>query len=647
MKKKILWPACSMILAIILVMIMANGFAVAQVNGDVLGMHNLTVASGASVYSQGSLGCTFCHAPHSGLGGISPLWNQKYSTQAYTPYTSSTYIQQGNTQPTLGITSSLCLSCHDGTVGVGQSGAYGSLPMVGSLNSVDSFGTTLTGSHPFSLVLPLKDAANLVASLVSQGKTADPTGAVKLINGNIECTSCHSPHVQGIDKIAQKFLVRDSSNAQMCLACHDPNRVVQGQINPLAGFTGSIHQTASNQVSPDGHVGSYQTVGVNACTSCHMSHDAIAPARLLRPATPAAPGNDSVTQDCMTCHNGGTYLSPAPLNVMAEVAKTGHPLPSGNNIHDAAEAVLLNNNRHATCVDCHNAHASNQTTQFTASPMLRPSQAGVSGISALDGVTVLTPAINQYENCLRCHGTSTSKQRLIIYGYAPARVASAPDPLNIIPEFASTATSSHPVTHDRTSPLPQPSLLLNQLNQNGTASVRAMGTRVFCTDCHNSDDNREFGGTGPNGPHGSVNSHILERNYQFSQAAVPGGVVTNLFPNPDLTFTGPYAMCAKCHDLTNVVANNSFRQHGLHISQYGFSCSVCHTAHGMGATSPSISGERLVNFDANVVGENNGALIAYSRSSNTCTLMCHGVAHNADGSVGAPKTGKPKWPIKK
>jgi len=59
---------------------------------------------------------------------------------------------------------------------------------------------------------------------------------------------------------------------------------------------------------------------------------------------------------------------------MAEVAKTGHPLPSGNNFHDEAEAVLLNNNRHATCVDCHNAHASNQTVQFTAPPALRPSR---------------------------------------------------------------------------------------------------------------------------------------------------------------------------------------------------------------------------------------------------------------------------------
>jgi len=635
--KPIYETRCAMIsiVTIAMVMIFPHGFAVAQTpaSGDVLGMHNLTAVSGASVYSQGNLGCTFCHAPHSGLGGITPLWNQKLSTQTYTPYTSTTYAEQGNTQPTLGITSSLCLSCHDGTVGVGQSAAYGPLPVIGALNSVDSFGTTLTGSHPFSLVLPLKDAPNLVATLVTQGKTADPTGAVKLIRGNIECTSCHSPHVQAIDRIAQDFLVRDSSNAQMCLACHDPNRVVQGQVNPLAGFTGSIHQTASNAVSPDGHVGSYPTVGVNACTSCHMSHDAVAPARLLRPATPAAPATDSVTQDCMTCHNGGTYLSPAPLNVMAEVAKTGHPLPSGNNFHDAAEAMVVNNNRHATCVDCHDPHASNQTTLFTAPPALRPSQAGVSGVSVLDGVTVLTPAINQYENCLRCHGTSTGKQHQIIYGYVPMRVVAAPDRLNVIPEFASTATSSHPVTHVRSSPLPQPSLLLNMLNQNGIASSRAMGTQIFCTDCHNSDDNREFGGSGPNGPHGSVNSHILERNYQFSQAVTPGGLVSNLFPSPDLTVTGPYAMCGKCHDLTNVVANNSFTQHNLHISQYGFSCSVCHTAHGMGATSPTVTGERLVNFDANVVGENNGAPIAYSRGTNTCTLMCHEVAHNADGSV--------------
>ncbi len=208
--------------------LLTHGIAIAQVQGDVLGMHNLTAASGSSVTAQGSLGCTFCHAPHSGLGGATPLWNQTLSKATYTPYSSSTYVEQGNTQPTLGVTSSLCLSCHDGTVAVGQSAAYGTIPMTGSMNSIDSFGMNLSGSHPFSLVLPMKDASNLVASLVSQGKTADPTGAVTLIKGNVECTSCHSPHTQGIDKVAQKFLVRDSSSGQLCLACHDPNRVLTG-----------------------------------------------------------------------------------------------------------------------------------------------------------------------------------------------------------------------------------------------------------------------------------------------------------------------------------------------------------------------------------------------------------------------------------
>jgi predicted CXXCH cytochrome family protein len=512
------------------------------------------------------------------------------------------------------------------------------------MNSADSFGTTLTGSHPFSLVTPLKDASNLVASLSTQGKTADPTGAVKLVNGNIECTSCHDPHVQNIDKIAQNFLVRDSSGAQMCLACHDPNRVVQGQVNPLAGFTNSVHQTATNQVSPDAHVGPYPTVGVNSCASCHMSHDSVAPARLLRPAAPAAPAFDPVTQSCMTCHGGGTYVSPALPNVMAEVAKVSHPLPSGNNFHDAGEAALLNNNRHATCVDCHSAHASNPELQFSSPPAIRPPQSGATGISALDGITPTFPAVNQYETCLRCHGTSTGKQRLILYGYAPIRVVSAPDSLNLIPQLASTATSSHPVAHARSSPLPQPSLLLNMIDEKGLASTRVVGTQLFCTDCHNSDDNREFGGAGPNGPHGSVNSHILERNYQFSQAAVPGGPVTNTFPNPDMSVAGPFSMCAKCHDLAQIFANTSFPQHSLHSNQYGFSCSVCHTAHGMGATSPTISGERMVNFDANVVAQNGAAPIGYNRATNTCTLTCHSTAHNADGTVTSITTpaAKPK-----
>ena len=622
-------------LSLAIVTALTFGIAFAQAPpADVLGMHNLTPGSGSSIYlPTGNLGCTYCHAPHSGIGGVTPLWNQTLSKATYTPYSSTTNHQTGNTQPPLGVTSSLCLSCHDGTVAVGQSAVFGKISMTGNWAPGDSFGRTLTGSHPFSLVMPMKDAPDLVASLVTQKKTADPLHKVNLVAGNVECTSCHNPHVQATDRIAQNFLVRDSSSGQMCLSCHDPNRIVQGQTNLLTGWSSSIHQSASNKVAVEAHVGSYQSVAQNACTSCHMEHNANSPARLLRQATPAAPGVDAVTQSCMTCHNGGTYLSPAAPNIGAETSKVGHPVPAGNNPHDAAEPAVLLNNRHATCVDCHNAHGSKQVATFGPPPTMRISQSQTVGISALDGITVLTPAVNQYETCLRCHGTGPGKQRQVIYGYSPLREVSMPDALNIIPEFSPSATSSHPVFHDRSSPLAQPSLLTNMLALNGQPSLRTTGPRIFCTDCHNSDDNREFGGTGPNGPHGSANSHILERNYQFSQASVPGALVTNTFPNPSLALNGPYAMCAKCHNLTTVFSSASWSGHSNHVVTDGFSCSVCHTAHGMGATSPNVTGERLVNFDVNVVGANNTLPIAYNRNTSTCTLTCHAVTHNADGTV--------------
>ncbi len=110
-------------------------------------------------------------------------------------------------------------------------------------------------------------------------------------------------------------------------------------------------------------------------------------------------------------------------------------------------------------------------------------------------------------------------------------------------------------------------------------------------------------------------------------------MISNLFPNPDLSVNGPYALCGKCHDLSNqVVQNTSWKQHSLHINA-GFSCSTCHTAHGTGATSGTISGERLVNFDVNVVAPNGTVPVSYNRATNTCALVCHGVVHNADGSV--------------
>jgi len=364
---------------------------------------------------------------------------------------------------------------------------------------------------------------------------------------------------------------------------------------------------------------------MNGCASCHLQHNAQGQNSLLRAV-------DDLT--CLNCHNGSSNISPATSNVLAEMVapKFGHAFSLGNTPHTANEAVLVNQNSHVTCVDCHNPHAANRVASFPAAPSVRNSQNWVKGISATDGKTVVSPAVNQYENCLRCHGTSTGKKTSINLGYLPLRAVSASDPLNVIPEFSSIATSTHPVFQDRRSMFPQPSLRFNQLNLDGKTLGRTMGTRILCTDCHNSDDNREFGGKGPNGPHGSIFPHILERRYEFSQAPIPGQLITNLFPYPDVSAQGgpsggPYALCAKCHDLTQILNNTSFSEHARHVRQDGFSCSVCHTAHGMGAQSGNISGERLVNFDIKVVAPNGATPISYNRATNSCSLTCHGHAH--------------------
>lgn len=599
-----------------LLLLLGCGVAEAQANFDQLGVHDMSPSGGSPVKGSVASSCLYCHAPHASMTAPTPLWNQQLSTQIYSMYTSSTYHQTG-LQPPIGSPSKLCLSCHDGTVAPGQTVAFGTLTMSGMMKATSKFGADLRSSHPFSLKTPLVDSPEINVLLFgSPPRTADP--AVQLVNNTIECTTCHQPHFQNIDTIAARFLVRDSSNAALCLACHDPNRVVPGQVNYLAGWAISIHATATNGVQGTPYVGSYATVGQNACISCHMPHNAFGPVRLLR-------GPDE--QDCITCHNGSNTQPPAP-NVFAEFAKTGHPFATGNNLHDRAEDVLLNNNRHSTCADCHNPHATQQVTSFGLPPGIRPSQNSVAGISQADGVTVINPAVNQFENCLRCHGVSTGKvadtQK---YGYLPVWVVAAGDPLNIIPQFAATSTSSHPVTHDRSSPLPQPSLRAQMLNLDGITPGRSMGTRIFCTDCHNSDDNREFGGAGPNGPHGSKWTHILERRYEFSQAATPGGPISNPYPNPDLSVNGPYALCGKCHDLAQVLSDATFTKHSEHVNSVGASCSACHTGHGMGGQNPNVSGERLVNFDVNLVAPNGTTPITYNRATRSCTLTCHGVAH--------------------
>ena len=239
---------------------------------------------------------------------------------------------------------------------------------------------------------------------------------MQLISGNVECGSCHNPHVQNIDssRNSSSSTIRTEMPNALCLACHNTTptgtgmglaaaqakmRVAAQAVGSPAPSTSSTDKTQETRwhtgataftpsrptVSPARlrwaatrrllrewagcPLASYTTLRKNGCLSCHTTHNAT-PASLLRGP------ND---QACINCHSGGSNVSPPAPNIYAEMAspKINHSITTanGNNTHSAHESDLLNHNRHATCVDCHNPHGTKQVgLSFPAPPVIRASQ---------------------------------------------------------------------------------------------------------------------------------------------------------------------------------------------------------------------------------------------------------------------------------
>ena len=201
---------------------------------------------------------------------------------------------------------------------------------------------------------------------------------------------------------------------------------------------------------------------------------------------------------------------------------------------------------------------------FPPPPLIRISQKDIAGISASDGITVLTPAINQYENCLRCHGTSAGKQVLPIYGYFPVRAVSAGDPLNLIPQFAVDRhfqPSGHASAQQRAAAA-QPAALHAESGRRhpGRAPWARRFSAPIATTATTIASSGARARTAPTAPGGLTSSSAATSS---ARPPLPGQLITNLFPNPDLSVAGPYAMCGKCHDL----ANQIMQEHQLEPAQ--------------------------------------------------------------------------------
>jgi len=197
--------------------------------------------------------CTFCHTPHKSIS-TALLWNHDLSTATFSwdiPKTTA-----GTDFPTFkgdtykGATAK-CLSCHDGSVAVGdiawfQEGRPGRLDNrthgAGDTFNV-GFGGNMAGNHPVAMPYPYQQVASTYngvttgsAATLTEWQSDPTTLGIRLFSddgsGNIsagpvvaqaglECSSCHDPHNKAaVEDLFLRGMLTGNDTSYICLKCH-------------------------------------------------------------------------------------------------------------------------------------------------------------------------------------------------------------------------------------------------------------------------------------------------------------------------------------------------------------------------------------------------------------------------------------------
>lgn len=222
-----------------LVLFTASAFAQYSAVGKVLNSkHDLSSGStsGGIKSSDQTQVCVFCHVAHqaSAAAKQQPLWNHTMTaTNFTTAYASPTFTALGTGITAIGpgtagsaTTSHLCLSCHDGTVGVNSLYKFNStIPdtgdlVGGKLAGIGSLGTDLSSSHPVNFSMDQSTWTKTNTHIVSINTTTHATtGTVALpLDGSnkLQCASCHTSH----DNTNTNFLRDSLTGSAICLDCH-------------------------------------------------------------------------------------------------------------------------------------------------------------------------------------------------------------------------------------------------------------------------------------------------------------------------------------------------------------------------------------------------------------------------------------------
>jgi predicted CXXCH cytochrome family protein len=498
---------------------------------------------------------------------MTPLWNRRDPGVTYILYGSST-VQAAQGQPDG--SSVLCLSCHDGTIALGNVlSRTADITFMGGITRMptgkSNLSTDLSDDHPVSFLYNSALAA-------ADGQLKDPaliTQPVHLENGKVQCVSCHDPHLN----LFSDFLVATNQFSELCFKCHDRNY-----------WGTSSHKLSTrtwNGTSPNPwqHT-NFTSVTENGCENCHNPHSAGGKFRLMNYL--------AEENNCLTCHNGNA----ASKNIQTQLVKLyKHNVSAYNLTHNPSENELVST-RHVECEDCHNPHAvmNSLSTPPAANGYIR----GVKGINQTGNP--VNPIINQYELCYRCHADSPDKP-------GPSTVRAIIQN-NVRLEFDPASSSYHPVASTGKNPN-CPSLIRPSYTESSV---------IFCTDCHSSD-----GAGAPAGPHGSIYPAILKYRYEKADNTPESA--------------SAYELCYRCHSRSSILSDNSFKEHNKHINGERTPCNVCHDPHGISNTQGNTTNNsHLINFDRNVVsptGTGNLRFVDTGNFQGYCLLNCHGKTHTS------------------
>lgn len=585
---------------LILMLVGLFGGAATSLAGISTTKHNLSASGTGSIKATTeSQLCVYCHAPHNTNPAVS-LWNHGLSAATYTPYSSRTLAAGTLGQPTGA--SKLCLTCHDGTVAIGdvQNRPYGTgtgvitgLTAVLLGSSINTLGTDLRNDHPVSFNYNAALAAinpELVAPAALTGKIK-PDG-----NGVLQCTSCHDPH----SDTNPKFLhagYKDGSGygSPLCKTCHAKQYWDSVPNNAHRESTKQWNGAGTNPWHLDGQNlpnNANSTPKTNGCENCHDAHGS-SNEHLLKSTT------GSPSEICLRCHNGNvatpsqridTHLAKTSHHPVLDPARIGRHKSKRQVDGKVREDQADLGNRHAECVDCHNPHAMsagttpdvsttvNQTTNL-APKVLK----GVWGVEPLwganwtdlpqnGGYTVVDDVQYTYQLCMKCHssyafGTTPPANANMVGGFQTDQAK----------EFNPNNKSIHPITGvgKNTFKFTRGATVYDyssSLIVGGTAPAQTI--TIGCIECHSNKDPLT-GEAGPKGPHGSNVWPILWAPYNQTTG---------------MSTTSGH-LCFKCHSFTTYASettkdnwritgfsDGSKNLHSYHVSRKDVPCTGCHVA---------------------------------------------------------------------